>query len=224
MPRTSRAVVAEHCYHLLNRGNNQMRLFHDRADYAAFLWLIAESLEHVDVPILAMCVMPNHFHVVVRPQRDADLARWAHWLFTTHARRYHKKYHTSGRVWQGRFKASLVKSDEHLLTVLRYVERNALRASLVSRAETWEWGSSYWRLTGNSPIALSAPPVPLPGNWRDYVNAPQSSTEVDAIRQALNRQAPIGDAAWTAHQAAALGISHSLAPLGRPRRSVVTAK
>ena len=70
--------------------------FHDRADYAAFFWLIAEANEHVSLPIIGACVMPNHVHFVVRPTHDTDLALWTHWLFTTHARRYHKKYETVG--------------------------------------------------------------------------------------------------------------------------------
>ena len=97
MPRTSRAIVANYCYHVLNRGNNRMRLFHDRADYVAFLWLLAEALDEFDLPMFAACIMPNHIHLVMRPRRDGDLARWAHWLFTTHARRYHRKYGTSNR-------------------------------------------------------------------------------------------------------------------------------
>ena len=139
MPRTSRAIVANHCYHVLNRGNNRMTLFHDRADYVAFLWLLAESFDEFDVPVLAACLMPNHLHLVMQPRRDDDLARWAHWLFTTHARRFHRKYGTTGRVWQGRFKASVAQADRHLLTLLRYVERNALRSNLVDHAQDWEW-------------------------------------------------------------------------------------
>ena len=99
MPRTSRAIVADHCYHLINRGNNRLARFHDNADYAAFLWLIAEACHHVPLPIIGACIMPNHLHLIVRPKLDGDIASWMHWLFTTHARRYHKKYSSSGRVW-----------------------------------------------------------------------------------------------------------------------------
>ena len=224
MPRTARAIVANHCYHVLNRGNNRMRLFHDRRDYAAFLWLLAESLEQVEVPILAACVMPNHVHFVMQPQADGDLARWSHWLFTTHARRHHKKHGTSGSVWQGRFKASVIQQDEHLLTVLRYVERNALTARLVTRAQEWEWGSLYWRLRGSAPIPVAPSPTPLPGDWTSYVNLPQTSAELAAIRTAAERQAPFGDETWSASTAQEFGIEQSLAPRGRPRRSIVTTK
>ena len=224
MPRTSRAVVANYCYHVLNRGNNRMRLFHDRADYIAFLWLLAESFDEFDVPVLAACVMPNHLHLVMQPKRDGDLALWAHWLFTTHARRYHKKYSTSGRVWQGRFKASIVQADRHLLVLMRYVERNALGAGLVARAEAWEWGSLRWRMRRSGPIKLAASPVPLLDAWSDFVNEPQTSKELEAVRNSIERQAPIGEEAWCHQTANQLGLEQTLAPRGRPRKGIVTTK
>ena len=147
-------------------------------------------------------------------------ARWAHWLFTTHARRYHKKYQTTGRVWQGRYKAFVIQQDAHFLTVLRYVERNALRANLTTRAESWEWGSLRWRTAANAPFALASSPVTLPTNWIDYVNAPQSATEVAEIRNCVNRQAPFGSPDWSAQKAAEFALEQSLAPLGRPRKQL----
>ena len=68
-------------------------------------------------------------HLVVQPQGAGDLSRWMHWLLNTHVRRYHQHYHSSGHIWQGRFKSFPIEEDDHLLTVLRYVERNPVRAS-----------------------------------------------------------------------------------------------
>jgi len=76
MPRTARAIVGCNCYHLINRGNNRARVFHEPADYAAFLSLITEATRRLALPILAGCLMPNHLHLVVRPAADNDLARW----------------------------------------------------------------------------------------------------------------------------------------------------
>lgn len=219
MPRTARAIVSGCCYHLINRGNNQAPVFHEPADYAAFLSLIRETQKHLELPILAACLMPNHVHLVVRPMRRDDLARWTHRLFTTHVRRHHRKYQTSGRIWQGRFKAFLIQQDHHLITVMRYVERNALRAGLVARAEQWDWGSLGWR-TMQRPcrIMLTKCPVPLPENWMDYVNEPQTLTELESIRTCIQRQRPFGARGWVEHEARQLGLMQSIAPLGRPRR------
>ncbi|HEU4781166.1 MAG TPA: transposase [Steroidobacteraceae bacterium] len=165
MPRTSRAIVSDHCYHVINRGNNRADRFHDRHDFIQFLWLMAEAGDHIDLPMIGACLVPNHAHFVVRPRRDQDLARWMHWLFTTYSRRYHKKYGSTGRVWRGRYKAFAIQGDVHLQVVLRYVERNALRANLTTRAEDWEWGSLNWRTRACAPLALAPCPVTLPDDW-----------------------------------------------------------
>jgi putative transposase len=219
MPRTARAIVADYCYHVINRGNRKATLFHERADYEQFLALIARAQQRQYLPILAGSLMPNHIHLVVRPKASLDLAKWTHWLFTTHVRWYHAKYSTTGRIWQGRFKAFLIQQDHHLLTVMRYVERNALRANLVDRAEDWEWGSLAWRRSSVPPTKLTESPVSLPSYWRQLVNEPQSAAELAAIRACVNRQRPFGDGDWVAQQAAELGLEHSLQPIGRPRKS-----
>lgn len=148
-------MVAGGCYHVLNRGNQRAKVFHSREDYEQFLGLICRTQQRLTLPILAMCLKPNHIHLVVQPRQSEDPARWMHWVFTTHVRWYHAKYAGSGRVWQGRFKAFASQSDHHLLAVMRYAERNALRANLVERAEDWRWGSLNWR-------AAPRPPPPQP--------------------------------------------------------------
>lgn len=80
-------------------------------------------------------------HLLLWPHEDGDLRRWLQWLMTSHVRRYHRHYKGSGHVWQGRFKAFPVQSDEHYLTVLRYVERNPLRANMVQRSQDCELSS-----------------------------------------------------------------------------------
>ena len=92
-------------YHVLNRGNGRAEVFHQADDYAAFLKLLGEACERVPMRLLAYCLMPNHFHLVVWPRKDGDLSRWMQWLLTSHVRRYHRHYQSSGHVWQGRFKA-----------------------------------------------------------------------------------------------------------------------
>jgi putative transposase len=218
MPRTARFIVADYCYHVLNRGNKKARLFHEPQDYEQFLALIHLAQDRLELPLLAACLMPNHIHLVVRPCHARDVSRWTQWLFTTHVRWHHAKYHTTGHLWQGRFKAFLCQQDHHLLTVMRYVERNALRANLVERAEDWKWGSLAWRTTHRPPVAVTESPVPLPSYWRHLVNEPQTATELAEIRNCVNRQKPFGEESWVADRAKELGIEQSLAPMGRPRK------
>jgi putative transposase len=211
-------MFANHCYHVLNRGNRRAEIFHDPSDYRSFLRLLAKAQDRLELPILAACLMPNHLHLVVRPRRDSDVARWTQWLFTTHVRHYHEKYKTSGRLWQGRYKAFLVQDDHYLLTLLRYVERNAARARLVSRAQDWRWGSLHWRGLKNPPLTLARSPTALPAWWVEFVNQPQTAAELEAIRTSVNRQRPYGDPAWVRRKAEDAKLSQSLINIGRPRK------
>jgi len=218
MPRPPRYIFADNSYHVLNRANRRAVVFHEPADYTSFINLIVKSQQRLPMPIFAACLMPNHVHLVVRPQDNAALARWMQWLFTTHARHYHEKYGTSGHVWQGRYKHFPVQDDHYLLTLLRYVERNALRAKLVARAEDWHWGSLCWRNAANAPLSLEPPPLALPGWWTEFVNQPMTGAELEAIRTSVNRQRPFGDPEWVKEKAREAGLNQSLVDVGRPRR------
>jgi putative transposase len=219
MPRPPRHVFSGHYYHVLNRANRRAVVFHEPADYSSFINLVAKAQTRLPLGILAACLMPNHVHFVVRPEGGESLARWMQWLFTTHARHYHEKYGTSGHVWQGRYKHCPVQHDHHLVTLLRYVERNALRAKLVDRAEDWRWGSLNWRNSATSPLALESPPIALPPWWMEFVNQPMTAAELEAIRISVNRQRPFGDPEWTREKAREAGLTQSLVDVGRPRRA-----
>jgi len=224
MPRRSRAIVAGYCYHVINRGNNKARIFHDYSDYAAFTGFMAAAQQRFPLAMLAACLMPNHVHFVLRPGRDDEVTKWMHWLFTSHASRHHRKYGTVGRLWQGRFKASVIQQDLHLLRVMRYVERNALRAGLVRRAEEWAWGSLSWRARNHPLVAPQPSPVALPADWISLVNQPQTETELEILRTSINRQRPIGAEEWIATTACTLGMQFSIRPRGRPRKSPLEAR
>src|SRR5881397_34989 len=146
MGRPLRAAEGRLVYHALNRANGRLPLFEKDGDYLAFERVLIEAQQRFDMRILAYCVMPNHWHLVLWPERDRYLSAFTGWLTLTHTQRWHAHCHNSGsgHLYQGRFKSFPVQSDEHLLTVCRYVERNALRAGLVARAEQWPW-SSLWR-------------------------------------------------------------------------------
>lgn len=218
MARRPRSLLAGYCYHAINRGNARAKVFHSPQDYRAFLDMMTEAQAHCALPILAVCIMPNHFHLVTQPLQTGDMSRWFHWLLTTHVNRYHRAHGTSGRVWQGRFKAFPIQQDSHLLSVMRYVERNALGAGLVGRAEQWTWGSLNWRVRNRIPQWLVDPPGGLPLEWQEWVNAPQTNTEERALRQSVNRQKPYGSPGWVSATAARLGLDASLRNPGRPKR------
>lgn len=215
MPRTARTLVADGHYHLISRGNNRGIVFGSSADYDSFVSLLGQAQSRIRLSLLAVCLMPNHFHLVVAQDRANDISRWMHWLLTTFSTRHHGRYGSCGRLWQSRFKAFPIEQDHHLLTVMRYVERNALRAGLVSKAEHWDWGSLAWRDKAGGCL-LSSPPIPLPGDWRDRVNSVQTAQELSALRECVNRQKPFGNDAWVREAASSLGLAFSTRRPGRP--------
>jgi putative transposase len=207
---------------LPDRANARLPLFQKDGDYEAFERVLAEARQRYDVPVLAYCVLPNHWHLVLWPRADGDLSRFVGWLTLTHTQRWHAHYHTvgAGHAYQGRFKSFPVQADEHLLTVCRYVERNALRAGLVPRAEDWRWCSLWRRQRGGAAerALLSAWPVPRPQRWAGWVNDVQSAAELEALRRCVRRGCPFGAEAWVAEAVAKLGLEATVRPRGRPKK------
>lgn len=219
MPRTARAVRAGDCYHVLNRGNARQAIFHKPGDYDAFCRVLAEGLSAHPVDLFAWCLMPNHWHLLLRPRTDDALGRLMAWVGVTHVRRHHEHYHTrgGGHLYQGRFKAFPVQGDAHFLTVARYVEANPLRAGLVARAEAWPW-SSLGAAAGAHGLALAPWPVPRPGDWCERVNAALPPEVMADLRAGVNRGRPFGDPQWVADTAERLGLTHAFRGPGRPRK------
>ena len=220
MPRTARAAVGGVCYHVINRGNGRMKVFHAAEDYANFIELLGRANARIDMRLLAFCLMPNHFHLVLWPREDGDLGRHLQWLLTAHVRRYHRMRgpRSSGHVWQGRFKAFPIEQDVHLLTVMRYVERNPLRARLVARAEDWQWSSAWRGRPRHARDLLSDGPADVPRDWLRRLNTPQTDAEEAAVRQSLARGRPFGGESWVQQTAGALGLESTLRPRGRPSK------
>ena len=127
--------------------------------------------------------MPSHWHMLLWPERDGDLARFMQRLTITHVQRWQENRHDVGlgHVYQGRYKSFPVEEDEHFLAVARYVERNALRANLVVRAEEWRW-SSLWRRcrgTAEDKAVLAAWPLEVPEDWLERVNRADNESELE---------------------------------------------
>ena len=221
MPRHPRISLGNYCYHVLNRGNGRDTVFHKDGDYAAFLKLMNEASDRIPMRLLSYCLMPNHFHMVLWPKNDGDLSKWMQWLTTAHVRRYHRHYDSSGHVWQGRFKSFPIQDDNHLLTVMRYVERNPVRAKSipVRKAQNWMW-SPVGRPPKDTIIPMLDPgPVKRRKNWLDWVNQPLTQTERDALGTCIARGQPFGVEKWKSKTATQLGIESSLRLRGRPRKT-----
>lgn len=222
MPREARKAPGGRVYHVLNRSVGKMHLFRRDEDFEAFQWVMVEAHTRHPIRILAYCVLSNHWHFVVWPQADGEVTDYFRWLAHTHAMRWRVAHRTVGygHLYQGRFKSFPVQSDGHLLTVLRYVERNALGAGLVERAEQWRWCSLWARRQGDAAIRsiLTPWPVECPRDWLRRVNTPLSAGELRRLRMSIERGRPYGESSWVEETVAELGLTHTIRPEGRPPR------
>ena len=200
MPRTARVAPGGMVFHVLNRGVARMQLFEKAADYQAFEQVLQDTLDQSPMRICAYAVMPNHWHLLLWPECDGELTAFMQRLTITHVRRWqeHRGYAGLGHVYQGRYKSFPVESDEHFWVVARYVERNALRANLVLRAEEWRWSSLWQRChpTGEERSLLAAWPIDMPANWLERVNQTDDAQELEALRRSVQRGRPFGQPEW----------------------------
>jgi putative transposase len=198
MPRSSRRLVDGLPYHVLNRGNRRQAIFSQQGDYEMFLTTLADAIKQTPLAILAYVIMPNHFHLVLWPQRGTDISAFMRWFMNAHIRRYHRfgELWGTGHLYQGRFKAFPIQTDHHLLTVLRYVEANPLRAHLVPRAEAWKWSSLTRETCLDGRLIITPSPVRRPDSWTDIVNEKLPMAAYDSLRTAAQRQIPFGDPDW----------------------------
>jgi putative transposase len=223
MPRRPRIATGGLVYHVLNRRVGRLSLFQKPADYIGFEKILKEAHDRTGVRLLAYCLMPNHWHLLLWSKTDGELSEVMRWITVTHTQRWHAYHHSagSGPLYQGRFKSFPVETDEHFLTVARYVERNALRAKLVNLAEHWQF-SSLWRWAQKDPSLLdflSDWPVERPPRWLSWVNQTERDSELEDLRCSAQRGRPFGSEIWIARMAKRLALQSTLRPPGRPKES-----
>jgi putative transposase len=211
---------------VLNRSAGKVPLFRKEQDYAAMERVLAAAKQQVDLPLLAWCFMKNHWHFVVQPKTDTQVTDFFRWLTHTHAMRWRVAHRSVGwgHLYQGRFKSFPIQGKgeggrKAFLSVCRYVQRNALTAGVVKRAEAWRWGSLWAERNGSAEMrALLAPwPVERPRNWLDLVNEPITPKELARLRMSVARNRPYGDAKWVEETVRELGLEYTLRAEGRPR-------
>jgi putative transposase len=219
MPRIERIDVGGYIYHVLNRANTRAQIFDNKDDYAMFDGILEEAVENYEMRILAYCLMPNHWHLILHPKKDGDLQKFMGWITNTHTRRWHVVHQTigSGHLYQGRYKSFLCQNDQYFLTLARYVERNAKKANLTRKAEQWRW-SSVWRRehgTLKQKKLLSEWPISKPKDYIHFLNVPQTVGEEDAIERSITKSIPYGDDRWVSKMVKKFGLEQTLHPPGR---------
>ena len=146
-------------FHLYNRGNNHGKIFFERENYAYFLRLIRNHIPEEKTDVVAYCLMPTHYHVLGHTKSD-DLSRQMQSLLLAYTKAINVRFKRTGSLFQGRFKAKMVTSNEVLLHLTRYIHLNPVAVGLVSKAEDWEY-SSYRDYLGIRNGTLPKPDVIL---------------------------------------------------------------
>src|SRR5579859_3817101 len=201
MPRRLRVATGGLVYHVLNRAVGRSTIFDDDADYLAMERVIERTFEILPIRILAYCLMPNHWHMILWPKSDGDLSQFMRLLTVTHTQRWHAHRHTAGTgpLYQGRFKSFPIQRDHHFLIACRYVERNAVRSGRRRSAAKWPWCSAAKRAGAELPAWLTPIgnwPVEAPHDWAARVDRPETPAELEAVRTCLKRGRPLGDDRW----------------------------
>lgn len=219
MPRIGRVSPGGGLYHVYNRGNGRLRLFNRPEDYERFVALLQEGRERANVRLMGFCVMPTHWHLLLRPIGDHDLSTYVGWISNAHVRRWHQAHRSvgGGHIYQGRYRSFPVQPNEQCLAVLRYIEANAVRAGLVQDALRWGCSSLAMRQARLRPIALDPLPVSLPEDWVQRVNTPMGDVELKALRTCLRRGRPFGTVHWCDQTAQDLNLRHTLRNPWRPK-------
>ena len=227
MPRPLRPIDDRLVYHVINRGNNRAPVFFDDDDYAAFLKAIGDLKQRRPFEFYGYCLMPNHVHLLIRPL-ETPISRIMQSLLVSHTQRYHRCHHSGGHVWQGRFKSPVIQDDDHLLTVLRYIEANPLRARMVEAAGDYRWSSFPAHGLGRpdpllDPItvyeSLGKTPATRRRRWSAFVHKTPSDEELAAVRRSTQTGLPFGHPDWVEQLATRLGLDLTIRPRGRPRKA-----
>ena len=221
MPRLPRVDVGGEIYHIINRANARLPIFFKEEDYKLFESILEEAQGKYDMRILAYCLMPNHFHLILYPRNDKDLQKFMQWVTLTHTQRWHIQNSTigSGHLYQGRYKSFLIEKDRYLNAVIRYVERNPLRAKLVKKTENWGFSSLARRISNNPDKLnlLSSWPIPMPNNYLAFVNTALDSIEEKNIKSSIMKGRPYGSDMWSDQVIAKYDLYSSTREVGRPK-------
>ena len=141
MPRKPRQLLDGGYYHVISRANNRKYILSEQADFETFKDLLNKAKIRYSWKLYHYCVMSNHFHLLMKMEIGTHLPKLMQYLLHEYSRYYRKKTGYIGCLWQGRYKSSLIEKESYMLQCGRYIERNPLRAGIVSTLEDYPWSS-----------------------------------------------------------------------------------
>jgi putative transposase len=203
MARLPRLAVAGHVHHVLQRGNNKQVIFVDEEDYRFMLALLGEHATREKVGIHAYVLMPNHFHLLLTPQKGNGLSNMMQAVGRRYVQYFNKRHQRSGTLWEGRYRATLLQPELHLLTNTAFIDLNPVRAGLVARALDYPW-SSHGHYVGHHVDKLVTPhpvhwslgntPFEREARYADLVGQGLGARQQAELVEAVQKGWPLGEA------------------------------
>ncbi|WP_245459224.1 MULTISPECIES: transposase [unclassified Mesorhizobium] len=182
---------------MTQRGNGRAKVFFTLQDYALYKNLLVEHCRAAGVGIWAWCLMPNHVHLILTPADPDGLRRALAKVHRAYAGIIHARQRKTGHFWQGRFGA-VAMDEDHLLSAVRYVGLNPVRAGLASQAADWPWSSARAHLTGEPDGVTDLGPMQdrLPSSTGLFDLLETDVAAFDALRKAESIGRPMGSEAF----------------------------
>lgn len=222
----ARAAIAGVPYHVIQRGHRHEDVFFTIADRRRYLQFLQDYAQQYGLEILAYCLMINHVHLVVVPVREDSMAACMRAIGFRYAQYLNRLRRQEGRVWHGRyFSCPLDNEDDYFWEAIRYVERNPVRAGLVTSPEVYEWSSAqaHCGLREDRMLAHAAELLDTIGNWSEWLKSRESDEFLVHLRRCTSTGRPLGNADFIDELEVLSGrVLHSR-PRGRPHKQVVSA-
>lgn len=226
MPRRSRLYLPELPYHVVQRGNNREACFIEPENYQFYLVLWEELSRRYGLTVHAYCLMTNHVHFLVTPENESAVSNVMKVAGSRYAQYVNKKYRRTGTLWEGRHRSSLVQSERYLLTCMRYIELNPVRADMVRRPEEYRW-SSYgvhawndrsWLTPHREYERLGSTPAERGFAYRELFRIQLSEEDLHLVRRAAHYCQRVGDDRFRQQIEQRYGIKLGQMERGRPRK------
>jgi len=220
--RIARVVAVGLPHHVTQCGNNRCQVFFDDEDRRFYLWTLSQYGRKYGVKFWGYCLLDDHLHVLAVPQETDSLARCFAGANLVYAQQVNRKQGRSGRLWQSRFSSCPVDKAGYLWPVLRYIDRNPVRAKLVGQAWEYQWSSARHHVTGEADPLLHEPgwltSELRERRYRRYLRS-ESEEEVAEIRMKTGTGRPLGGAAFVARLESRLDRALRPRKRGRPPQS-----
>lgn len=188
MARLPRFVIPDQPQHVIVRGNNRSEIFCADVDYKFYLEKLQLACDKHGCQVHAYILMTNHVHLLITPQEEASLSKTLQMLGRYYVQYYNYSYQRTGTLWEGRYKATLIDSEAYLLTCMRYIELNPVRAGMVSHPSEYPWSSYHFNALGK-PNDLVTP-------YLEYLRLGKSAEARQvAYRQLFKHHIPEGSVA-----------------------------